>query len=322
MTPIKTTRPCPISGSSEAYVAAVRDRHGKELRNVVSATSGLVYVDPIPFEDTEQFYKDDYRESYKGVSTPKGKHVYRAGKLALGRYDLIKRHLKPSMRMLDAGSSSGEFLYLLDSLGYDAEGIEANRGYAEYAASELSVNVHVEAFSKLELAGDFDAITMFHVLEHLENPIDDIHHLAGHLKDGGLFIIEVPNITYPNMAFRNKWHPGHLFSYTVETLGALFQKAGFSVVECRELGDGGNLFGIFRKTPGPDPDLGALKDQASTTLARLASGNRSYYLKPSNYFKAIGKLLKSGKEKSAAKGLAPREILDQLYSAAKASSAA
>ena len=49
----------------------------------MSVESGLIYVDPVPFKNTEEFYKTDYRKSYKGVHSPKPKHVYRAGNVAL-----------------------------------------------------------------------------------------------------------------------------------------------------------------------------------------------------------------------------------------------
>ena len=51
----------------------------------MSVESGLIYVDPVPFENTEEFYKTDYRKSYKGVHSPKPKHVYRAAKIAQQR---------------------------------------------------------------------------------------------------------------------------------------------------------------------------------------------------------------------------------------------
>ena len=74
--------------------------------------SGLI-VDPVPFENTELFYQNDYRKSYKGVHQPKPKHVYRAGKVALARYERLKKLLQKLAKCLDAGSSSGEFVYLL-----------------------------------------------------------------------------------------------------------------------------------------------------------------------------------------------------------------
>jgi hypothetical protein len=56
---IVATQPCPISGSKDAVVISSRGRHEKPLRNVMSVESGLIYVDPVPFENTEEFYNTD-----------------------------------------------------------------------------------------------------------------------------------------------------------------------------------------------------------------------------------------------------------------------
>ena len=209
-TMIKASRPCPISGTSDAYEVGSRDRHGQPLRNIISADSGLIYVDPVPFENTEEFYKTEYRKSYKGVHQPKPKHVYRAGNVALQRFSRLSKLLSHGARCLDAGSSSGEFVYLLRKRGFDAHGVEANLPYAEYSQKELGISVCISPFSEYQTDERFDLITMFHVLEHLENPVCDLSSLAGFLKPDGKLVIEVPNILYPDMSFTHKWHPGHL----------------------------------------------------------------------------------------------------------------
>ena len=78
---IKVSRPCPISGNSDAHEVCLEDRHGKSLRNIISADSGLFYVDPVTFQNTEEFHKTEYRKSYKGVHQPKPKHVYLANEV-------------------------------------------------------------------------------------------------------------------------------------------------------------------------------------------------------------------------------------------------
>jgi 2-polyprenyl-3-methyl-5-hydroxy-6-metoxy-1,4-benzoquinol methylase len=244
-TMIKASRPCPISGTSDAYEVCSRDRHGQPLRNIISADSGLIYVDPVPFENTEEFYKTEYRKSYKGVHQPKPKHVYRAGNVALQRFSRLSKLLPKGASCLDAGSSSGEFVYLLKKRGFDAQGVEANIPYAEYSKKEHGISVSISPFSEYQTDEKFDLITMFHVLEHLENPVRDLSCLAGFLKPDGKLVIEVPNILYPDMAFSHKWHPGHLFSFTDQSLSMLLEKSGFKVISCHPIGDKGQLVGYF-----------------------------------------------------------------------------
>ena len=311
-TMIKASRPCPISGTSDAYEVCSRDRHGQPLRNIISADSGLIYVDPVPFENTEEFYKTEYRKSYKGVHQPKPKHVYRAGNVALQRFSRLSKLLSQGARCLDAGSSSGEFVYLLRKRGFDAHGVEANLPYAEYSQKELGISVCISPFSEYQTDERFDLITMFHVLEHLENPVRDLSSLAGFLKPDGKLVIEVPNILYPDMSFTHKWHPGHLFSFTDQTLSMLLEKSGFKVISCHPIGDRGNLWGIFelakRGRPRVQPSL------ALQNFDELENGRRKYFLNFQNYFKFIPKMLNQLVEKKATNAMKGKEILDELYS--------
>lgn len=311
-TMIKASRPCPVSGTSDAYEVCSRDRHGQSLRNIISADSGLIYVDPVPFENTEEFYKTEYRKSYKGVHQPKPKHVYRAGNVALQRFSRISKLLHKGASCLDAGSSSGEFVYLLKKRGFDAQGVEANIPYAEYSKKEHGIFVSISPFSEYQTDEKFDLITMFHVLEHLENPVRDLSCLAGFLKPDGKLVIEVPNILYPDMAFSHKWHPGHLFSFTNQTLSMLLEKSGFRVISCNPIGDRGNLWGIFEvaKRGGPkvQPSL------ALQNFDELMKGRRKYFLNFQNYYKFIPKMLNQLVEKKATNAITGKDILDELYS--------
>lgn len=310
--PIKTSRPCPISGSNDGFLLSCKDRHGRALNNVISRKSGLIFVDPVPFKDTEGFYKNDYRKAYKGISIPKNKHIYRAGRNALNRYELINSIINLRGEVLDAGSSSGEFVYLLASKGISARGIEANEGYAEFSSSELGIRVSIKPFSEFSSDVQFDAITMFHVLEHLENPVDDLMHLAQFLKPEGYLIIEVPNIMYGDMAFSNKWHPGHLFSYCKQTLRALANKISLEVVFCEAITDGGNLFAVLKKSKNSTFEELQFPD-AKNKMKLLRRQKIKYYTNFKNYIKFFSKIGRSFKEKRKSNGLSAAQILSDLY---------
>jgi len=309
---VDAQRPCPISGSHKALVVCERDRHKKPLRNVINMESGLIYVDPVPFKNTEEFYKNEYRKSYKGVHEPKPKHIYRAGKNAIERLDKIKHILHPSSKILDAGSSSGEFVYLAKKQGHRAFGLEANIPYAEFSIKSLEIEVTNAAFSQYKGGNDFDCITLFHVLEHLEYPLRDLTHLSQCLKPGGFIVIEVPNIAYNNMALHHKWHPGHLYSFTATTLNALFETLGFTALECIEVGNGANVFGVFRKTDDKVTTQVANKAKAEDFLADLTNANQAYYRNPLTYIKPMPKLLRNIHEKYKSYNKSPKIILDHL----------
>ena len=311
---VTASRGCPITGSTDAIIISSKDRHGSPLRNIICQDSGLIYVDPVPFENTEEFYQTEYRKSYKRVHYPKPKHVYRAGKIALERYSRLSDLLPPSANCLDAGSSSGEFVYLLQSRDHNARGVEANIPYAEYSRSQLEIPVSILPFSKFKTEEKFDLITMFHVLEHLEHPVRDLSHLGHLLKPGGYFVIEVPNILYPNMAFSHKWHPGHLFSFSAKTLSMLMQKAGFKTISCAPICDGGNLWGVFQFDSLSDLQNSPSSMSATAAYKELSRGRILYHFYFWNYLKFISKGFGQIVEKIGAGGKNGRAILDHIYS--------
>jgi len=111
---ITTARACLLLNDFRGRVIATVDRHGNPLRNVMWEESGFIGVDPIPMPDVSEFYKKEYRQSYKGAHSPKTRHVIRAARCALDRFDRIKPLLPEAfLHTLDAGASSGEFVYLM-----------------------------------------------------------------------------------------------------------------------------------------------------------------------------------------------------------------
>lgn len=309
---IVAERPCPITGDAEAIVIAERDRHGKPLRNVMSAASGLIYVDPQPVQDLAAFYRDDYRVAYKQTFVPKAKHIHRAGKVALDRLAHSNGAPKSGMRTLDIGAGGGEWVYLMQQLGCEAFGIEPNSGYGSFAKDQYGVEVFLGMYQDASFPeGGFDLLSLFQVLEHLADPVQDLVNLSRFLKPGGLFLIEVPDILYGGMRFDHKWHEGHLFGFDRLTLEAVAAKAGLRARFVKILP--GNLFGVFEKTDAPValPDL---ENRAADALSELERARDGYWTRLETYSKVPRRLAKRlGEKWSSSRESSPRAILDRVY---------
>jgi len=319
---VTTKRPCPVLGGFQAQVIASVDRHGEPLRNVCWAESGFIGVDPIPIPDVSEFYKNEYRQAYKGSFTPQNRHVLRAARCAMDRYQRIKAFLPAGFsspcQTLDAGASSGEFVYLMKQLGHVACGIEPHVGYASHARDTLGLNVTNCTFAEfVRQESPFELITLFHVLEHLEFPVQDLLGLRSMLGENGIFVIEVPNILYRGMKFSHKWHKGHLNGFTATSLRVTAARAGLETVQCGEIGDGGNLFGIFRPAQPLSLEEARLQlngNAQSTIRGMEANTNLDYFARADTWAKIPRKLRTQIEERrTASKQVDGKAILNAVY---------
>lgn len=320
---IATTQPCNLCGGSEATVLSHRGRGGTALRTVCCVACGLVRSDPRP-HDTRVFYADDYRLAYKRTDRPRPKHVLRAGRIAVARHAKLARWLRPRMRVLDVGSGGGEFAYLLQTLGHDVEGIEPNRGYAGHAAHSYGIAVTRAFVDEVDLpSGAYDLITMWHVLEHTEDPAAILRALARALRAGGLLVLEVPNVEAVCQSPGSSFHDAHLYGFNAASLQRLAAAAGLEPVSCEVSGDGGNLTLMLR--PATPAQAAA---HAGASLAVPGNHDRvvaivrahtavSHVLSPHPWRRAGRKLLRLGGERLATWGQpSDRARLDALYAQA------
>ncbi|MDF1816862.1 MAG: class I SAM-dependent methyltransferase, partial [Verrucomicrobiales bacterium] len=160
--------------------------------------------------------------------------------------------------------------------------------------------------------GSFEVATLFHVLEHLKDPVDDLRNMSEFLKDGGYFAIEVPDILYAGMHFDHKWHDGHLFGFDLKTLEGVVNSAGLHTVTLEK--EGGNLFGVFQKRSSEQVEVPDLSGHCEEALAEMKEGRAKYWSYPETYIKPFKKIARSMKEKASVSSKeAGREILDSLY---------
>jgi len=306
-------RPCPLTGSREAIVVADLDRHGAPLRNLMSTASGIVYVDPLPVEDLAKFYREDYRVSYKQTFVPKPKHIFRAGGVSLERHGHSRQAAKSGMKTLDIGAGGGESVYLMKKLGCEAYGIEPNLGYGSFAKDHYGVEVFLGMYQEASFEPEtFDLLSLYQVLEHLADPVEDLRRMSRFLKTGGLFLIEVPDILFPGMRFDHKWHEGHLFGFDALTLEAVAAKAGLRKRFLTVLP--GNLFGVFEKSGEESLPIPDLRGHFEAARAALEEGQARYWTLSGTYTKVPRRLVKRVAEKwISSREKSPRAILDRVY---------
>jgi 2-polyprenyl-3-methyl-5-hydroxy-6-metoxy-1,4-benzoquinol methylase len=241
---------CNVCGVRNEHELSDRDRDGCYLRTVICKKCGLVYTNPRPgSSEIEQYYKHSYRLDYKGVRQPKRKHVLRAAKIAAKRISEIQGYLFSGMRALDIGSGGGEIVYAMRLMGINSDGLEPNEGYADYAREVLNLPIQSGRIENVILPqNSYDIITMFHVIEHLSDPLRAMQTIFSSLKPDGILVVECPNIEAHCQSPSHRLHRAHLFNFNTSTLRALAARAGFRTVKISLSSDGGNITAIFRKS--------------------------------------------------------------------------
>lgn len=308
---ITATSPCPLTGSREARVISRVDRHGQPLLTVLGEASGLVWSDPLPTpKELKAFYSKEYRVAYgKGV-TPHPARIFRSGLVALSRWDRLQSFLPSSGRALDVGAGSGEFLHLLRSRGYDVQGVEPNEGFATLARDSLGLPITVGLWEELQPEEPFDFITLFHVLEHLANPIEALSQFQNWLRPGGYLVVQVPNVESRCSHPKGRFHRAHLFHFNLTTLAAAGAQARLSVHNQWTSPDGGNIEIIFKNQPPTAPVN--LEGNAQRVVDHFTRDTPlRYLLSPSPIVRSLRKLKKRFREAWVSSD--PRTVLDSLY---------
>lgn len=142
--------------------------------------------------------------------------------------------LKPSKgSLLDFGSGKGKFGSLAKKNGWQVKCVETSRERAEFAKKNYELDVNSEYYSTGKIFNtDFDALTLFHVLEHLPSPKILLNELIKcNLKKDALVVIEVPNIkSLQALIAGNKWMhldvPRHINHFSSIRMDQLANESG------------------------------------------------------------------------------------------------
>ncbi len=163
-------------------------------------------------------------------------------RLAAERERLIalQRHA-PGGRLLDVGCALGSFLELAASR-FAAAGVEPDPGTSAQARAS-GLEVLTGAIDDVVAPADppgFDALTMFHVIEHLDSPQRALRQARSLLRPGGVVMIETPTVDC--LWFRTaprRWRqliPDHYFFFSRATLEALLRRCDFQPVAYAKVG--------------------------------------------------------------------------------------
>lgn len=138
-------------------------------------------------------------------------------------------------KILDLGAGIGAFLDTMKKKGWEISGIEPDEGARQQAKNLFHIDLK-ETNSLDQLPGNsFDAITLWHVLEHVHQLHAYVEKLKLLLKPKGKIFIAVPNYqSLDSSIYRSYWAaydvPRHLYHFTPKAIEVLMREHGLKLV--------------------------------------------------------------------------------------------
>jgi SAM-dependent methyltransferase len=206
-----------------------------EIRRCLDCGLSLTWPPPPP-DEMGRYYPDAYYGSAgekRFVGPVEG--LQRA--LYGSRVSLVEKALgRGAGRVLDVGCGRGFLLDAFRRRGWTVEGTEMSAASSAHARDVLGIDVHLGPLEALALPGEsFDAVTLWHVLEHVTTPVSLLSEIRRVLRPEGVLLVSVPNFGSPEArATGAGWFhldvPRHLVHFTPGTLDATVREAGLEPV--------------------------------------------------------------------------------------------
>ncbi len=167
-------------------------------------------------------------------------HAVRKRTLA-GKQKLVQAETnKQQGKILDIGCGTGAFLNTMKTAGWESTGLEPDET-ARVKAKELyglEPKPSHEIFDLPE--NNYDAITMWHVLEHVHQLHEYVGQLKKMLTNNGRIFIAVPNYTsYDAQYYGAFWAaydvPRHLYHFSPASMKNLVEQHGLSIKKIKPM---------------------------------------------------------------------------------------
>jgi len=205
----------------------------EEFYLVENSSFGYLETHPIP-ENLSKYYESEKYISHTDSAKNWLEKIYQLVKNYNIAYKFSKLEgAKPGMKILDYGCGAGDFLAFAQKKNLDAFGVEPNPVALQITHAKIGKDRAVDQPIE-SLSGEFDFITLWHVLEHIADLENFILNLKTKLKPEGKIYIAVPNYhSYDAQFYKEYWAaydvPRHLWHFSPESLNKLFSAFGMKI---------------------------------------------------------------------------------------------
>lgn len=193
---------------------------------------GFVFAKQIPTEqELIEYYNGYGRNDYLSPIT-----IKRYNEL-LDKFEKFRK----TNKILDVGCGIGYFLEVAKKRGWEVYGTEYTEEALTICNSKGITMKEGKLIDNMFDCNNFDVITSFEVLEHINNPLEEIELFHKFLRSGGLVYLTTPNFnSLLRYKLKEKYdvitYPEHLSYFTPRTLNNLFNSCGFKKLNIQTTG--------------------------------------------------------------------------------------
>ena len=236
---------CPWCGSEKAQINLwLKDEFlSKEDFHICECLNcGLLYTMPRPSKDKiAEYYKSDeyysHQENKKGFIPRLYETVKRTN--LKHKYELATRGLKTGA-LLDIGCGVGDFLHTAETQGWHCTGVEPSEEAKAIAQQRTTAKILSSEDQESLPEASFDVITMWHVLEHVDNLKWQVTQLQRLIKPNGRIVIALPNYkSYDGQYYKEHWAaydvPRHLNHFNRTTVAKILVTKDLKLVNTDKL---------------------------------------------------------------------------------------
>ena len=199
---------------------------GEQFQLLQCRRCGFAMTDPVPIS-MDRYYPPRYRRFNAAAA-----FVLR--RLYLRRVDGWLSGLPSAGLALELGSGTGWMLRALRERGWLAVGSERTVTVAAAARDAAGVPMFVGDLAAIRDEPVLDLVVMFHVLEHLADPLAELRAIGRRVKPGGTLILGIPNIaSWQARVVGSRWMhldvPRHLVHFSPDAIERALRASGFRV---------------------------------------------------------------------------------------------
>lgn len=204
---------------------------------------GHIFIYPMFAHNALSLYSDDY---FSGAENGSGYVDYDKDKepmreVFVAYVKKIELLFPKKGSLLDVGAATGFFVDIAQKMGWNTKGIEISK-YATEIAHKKGLDVECGVLQDgMFKEMSFEVITLWDVLEHLEDPNKEIKICTKLLKPNGIVVINTPDSgSWYARIMGKRWHllvpPEHLHYFSQKSIKIFLENHGFFVEEVTKIG--------------------------------------------------------------------------------------